>query len=109
MSWDEKDWSNTTITGIPERYGVSKISEKVNNSEISHEIFLRDFNIPDLGNAIELEKIAKLFGVMIEYRYLGGYKYCYDFRAFAPQLNKEEINQRDLIKEVYDIVSNKDY
>lgn len=105
MSWDEQDWSNTYIIGKTERFGKSKISNDICNGEVEHRIRLKGYHVPDLGFSFQLDKIACLFGVMIQYQYLGGTYYRYDYRKNEPELSKDEISQRDLIKEVYDIVS----
>ena len=107
MSWDEKDWSYTWITGKLERFGLSKVWEKTSDREICHTIYLRSLDVPCLAypNINKLDEIAKLFGVMIKYRFLGEKIYCYDYRFFEPILCREEMAQRDLVQEVYDIVS----
>ena len=105
MSWDEKDWSNTYITGKPERFGKSEIKDRGYDNEICHHIKLYGFDVPCLSYPVELDRIAKSFGVMIEYRYLGGEYHCYDYRDFEPILSKKEIELRDLVQETYNIVS----
>lgn len=107
MSWDEKDWSSTWITGKPERFGKFRVMVSRGEKEACHKIYLCGWHVPCLSDLElnKLDEIAKLFGVMIEYRFLCGYIYTYDYRNIEPILNSDEIAHRDLVQEIHDIVS----
>lgn len=109
MSWDEKDWSHTWITGIPERFGNSPKrgnKDEIINGKRVYTLFQYDRDVCDLsyGNQCKLEQIAKEFGVKIKFQYLSNPSYCFDYSDSNPTISKEELINRDLIKEVLSIV-----
>lgn len=117
MSWDEKDWSYTWITGMPERFGIFserfdpfEETTKTNSGEIEHYIYLYGWHVPCIVNctlgAEKLKTIARLFGVKIEHRFCGSYNpiICYDYRSGKAVLTEEEIAQRNLVNEVKAVI-----
>lgn len=91
MSWDEKDWAYTWVTGKKERLNLLfrrfVFDEKDETVEICCTFYscsrgLNELNDEDLRI---METIAKSYGVMIEYQYLGSHRYCFDYKNKEPR------------------------
>ena len=108
MSWDEKDWSRTWITGIPERFGKSpqRAKDTIINGERVCTIFQCSRDVCDLSyiEEMKLKEVAKTFGIMIEYQYISGPIYRVDYRNSKPTIDENEMKERSLIDEIMSIV-----
>ncbi len=95
MSWDEADWAYTIFKGIPNRlkklFWNEPNIEGIENGCV--QIYERSKNVCHLSEEglHELEYIAIIFGISIEYQYLDYYKYYFDYRGKEP--NAEKINE----------------
>lgn len=100
MSWDEKDWAYTWFTGKRCRlnllfrdFNITDIEEdekEVNYTIREYDRYVYEFSIMSKE---EMDQLAKVYGIMIEYQYLGNYRYCFDYR------NKECIFERINLKQ----------
>ncbi|WP_300225110.1 hypothetical protein [uncultured Bacteroides sp.] len=88
MSWDEKDWAYTWITGKRCRlkllfrdFDTYKVSES-EEEEICYTIREYDRNVYEFSilSENEMDKTAQDYGIMIEYQYLGHNRYRFDYR-----------------------------
>ncbi|MCE8480904.1 hypothetical protein J8869_00985 [Bacteroides uniformis] len=100
MSWDEKDWAYTWFTGKRCRlnllfrdFNITDIEE--DEKEVNYTIREYDRNVYEFSimSKEEMDQLAKVYGIMIEYQYLGNYRYCFDYR------NKECIFERINLKQ----------
>lgn len=88
MSWDEKDWAYTWITGKRCRlkllfrdFDTYKVSES-EEEESCYTIREYDRNVYEFSilSENEMDKTAQDYGIMIEYQYLGHNRYRFDYR-----------------------------
>lgn len=88
MSWDEKDWAYTWITGkrsrinlLFRRFEIFDIDDDIEEvhtiKEYDRDVY--EFSIMDKK---EMDNVARDYGIMIEYRYLGGRVHCFDYRNY---------------------------
>ncbi len=84
MSWDEKDWAFTWITG--KRYRLNllfrdfTITDKL-ETESCHTIYKYGGRNVDEFDEQEMQKVARDYGIMIEHQFLGGPRSCFDYRT----------------------------
>lgn len=100
MSWDEADWAYTRYTGEPER--LKKLFDNkprfhyydIKESEVTiHERWKGLWPLSE-EELDELENVAIIYGIRIEYQYLDYNKHCFDHRNKEPNIIK--ILSRDL-------------
>ena len=87
MSWDEKDWAYTWITGKQSRINLLLRNfevEDIDNDDNEVRITIREYNrdVCEFGIMEEQDmiKTAQIYGVMIEHQYLGHNRHCFDYR-----------------------------
>lgn len=87
MSWDEKDWAYTWITGKQSR--INLLFRKFNVEDITKDnnevcVTIKEYNrdVCEFGIMPEqdMKKTAQIYGIMIEHRYLGWNRHCFDYR-----------------------------
>ena len=90
MSWDEKDWAYTWITGkccrlnlLFRRFIVDEKDEDV--CRVGFYAYSRELCEMDDMDLQMMETIAKNYGIKIEYQYLGHYRYCFDYTNNEPK------------------------
>ena len=98
MSWDEKDWAYTWITGKRCRLNLlfrDFTSTDELDVESCHTIYEYDRNVYEFGimDKEEMQEVARIYGIMIEYQYLGNYRYRFDYRANNCVLNSIDLRE----------------
>lgn len=87
MSWDEKDWAYTWITGKQSR--INLLFRKFNVEDITKDnnevcVTIKEYNrdVCEFGIMAkqDMKKTAQIYGIMIEHRYLGWNRHCFDYR-----------------------------
>lgn len=85
MSWDEKDWAYTWITGKRCRLNLLfrdfVITDEL-EAESCHTIYEYNRNVDEFGimDKQEMQKVARDYGIMIEHQYLGYQRHRFDYR-----------------------------
>lgn len=99
MSWDEKDWAYTWITG--KRYRLNLLFRDFTSTdeleeERRHTIYEYNRNVYEFGimDKEKMQEVARIYGVMIEYQYLGYHRYRFDYRANNCMLNSIDLRSR---------------
>ncbi len=91
MSWDEKDWAYTNITG--KRYRLNLLfrrfvfDEEDEDAEINFSFYAYSRELCEMSDMDlhMMETIAENYGIKIEYQYLGHYRYCFDYTNKEPK------------------------
>lgn len=103
MSWDEKDWAYTWITGKRCRLNLlfrDFTSTDELDVESCHTIYEYGRNVYEFGimDKEDMQEIARIYGVMIEYQYLDYHRYCFDYRTHNCILNSIDLRNRSPFK-----------
>lgn len=84
MSWDEKDWAYTWITGKRSRLNLLFRRLEIENNDDIERYTIKEYNrnVYEFGimDKQEMIQIAQDYGIMIEHQYLGFQCHCFDFR-----------------------------
>ena len=99
MSWDENDWAYTWITGKRCRLNLlfrDFTSTDELDVELCHTIYEYDRNVYEFGimDKEDMQEIARIYGVMIEYQYLDYHRYCFDYRTHNCILNSIDLRNQ---------------
>ena len=97
MSWDEKDWAYTWITGKRSRLNLLFRRLDIDDNDDIEKYTIKEYdrNVYEFGimDKQEMEQVAQDYGIMIEHQYLGFQRHCFDFRN--RKCNFENIDFRE--------------
>lgn len=84
MSWDDKDWAYTWITGKRSLLNLLFRRLEIDDNDDIEKYTIKEYDRNvyefDIMDKQEMEQVAQDYGIMIEHQYLGFERHCFDFR-----------------------------